>query len=368
MKILMINSVCGIGSTGKICGDMAEKYAAGGHEVVIAYGRDGTVPERYLPYAHRICSDTDVKISAFRTRLLDDHGFANKTATRKFLEWAEGYDPELLWLHNLHGYYIHVGLLFDWIKSRPNMQVRWMLHDCWAFTGHCAHFSFARCDRWKTGCQNCPEKGSYPASCLLDNSRRNYLRKKAAFAGVKNMRLVVPSKWLGKLVRQSFLSAYPVEIRCHSVNTDIFRPTPGSFREKHGLEEKKLILGVASVWTDRKGLRDFYELDKLTDENTKIVLVGLNEKQITQLPKNIMGITRTHDPRELAEIYTAADVFVNPSREETFGLTTLEALSCGTPAIVYRDTACEEVVAQHGGIAVEPNPRAILRALSETIF
>ena len=363
MKVLIVNSVCGIGSTGKICGAQAEEYAAQGHEVTIAYGRDGTVPERYKPFARRICSDMDVKVSALRTRLLDDHGFANAQTTRKFLEWAESYNPDLLWLHNIHGYYIHVGLLFDWIKSRPQMQVKWMLHDCWAFTGHCAHFSFAGCGRWKTGCYNCPEKGSYPASSLWDNCRGNYLRKKAAFTGVKDMTLIVPSKWLGDLVRQSFLGAYPVEVQYHSVNTDVFRPTPGNFREKYGLEDKTIILGVASVWTDRKGLKDFYELDKLTDDNTKIVLVGLTEKQINQLPGNILGITRTHDARELAEIYTAADVFVNPSREETFGLTTLEAICCGTPAIVYRDTACEEVVSQYGGIAVEPNHQAIAGAV-----
>ena len=146
MKVLLINSVCGIGSTGKIVGALAEEFTSQGHQAVIAYGRDGTVPERYRCYAHRIGSDLGVKVSAVRTRLLDDHGFANESATRKFLKWAESYDPDLIWLHNLHGYYIHVGLLFDWIKSRPHMQVKWTLHDCWAFTGHCAHFLAAGCD------------------------------------------------------------------------------------------------------------------------------------------------------------------------------------------------------------------------------
>lgn len=363
MKVLLINSVCGIGSTGRICGAMAEEYEAQGHEVKIAYGRDGMVPERYQRFAHRIGSDVNVRISALRTRLLDDHGFAGAGATKRFLNWAEEFDPDLVWLHNLHGYYLHVGALFDWIKSRPKMQVKWMLHDCWAFTGHCAYFSIARCERWKTGCHSCPEKARYPASCLLDNSRRNYQRKKAAFTGVKDMTLVVPSKWLGDLVEKSFLGCYPVEVQYHTVDTDIFRPTPGNFREKHGLAEKKIVLGVASVWEQRKGLADFHALGKLLDDDSKIVLVGLNEKQIAALPGNILGISRTHDARELAEIYTAADVFVNPSREETFGLTTLEAISCGTPAIVYRDTACEEVVGQYGGIAVEPSPEAIAEAI-----
>jgi len=359
MKVLLINSVCGIGSTGRICGALAEDFVAQGHEAVIAYGRDGNVPERYRKFAHRIGTDLDVKVSALRTRLLDDHGYANEASTRKFLQWAESYDPDLLWLHNLHGYYIHVGLLFDWIKSRPHMQVKWTLHDCWAFTGHCAHFTFAQCEKWKAGCDSCPEKGSYPGSLLLDSSRRNYLRKKADFTGVRDMTLIVPSHWLETRVKQSFLMDYPVEVHYNTIDTNVFQPTPGDFRERYGLEGKKLVLGVAGVWTDRKGLGDFLELRRLLDESFAIVLVGLTQRQIEALPAGILGITRTHDARSLAEIYTAADVFVNPSREETFGLTTLEAISCGTPAIVYRDTACEEVVNQYGGTAVAPDPRAI---------
>ena len=359
MKILLINSVCGIGSTGKICGALAEEFAAQGHEAVIAYGRDGTVPERYRKFAHRIGSDLDVRVSALRTRLLDDHGFANKAATRKFLKWAEDYNPDLLWLHNIHGYYIHVGLLFDWIKSRPQMQVKWTLHDCWAFTGHCAYFSRCGCEKWKKGCYGCPEKGSYPNSLLLDNSRRGYMKKKQTFTGVENMRLIVPSRWLETLVSQSFLACYPVEVCRNTIDTDVFKPTPGDFRERQGLRNKKIILGVASVWDRRKGLDDFLELRKLLDERYAIVLVGLTDQQIKGLPAGILGISRTHDARELAEIYTAADVFVNPSREETFGLTTLEAICCGTRVIVYRDTACEEVVNQYGGVAVDPAPKAI---------
>jgi glycosyltransferase involved in cell wall biosynthesis len=363
MRVLLINSVCGIGSTGKICGCLAEEYAAQGNEVKIAYGRDGYVPERFQKFAHRIGSDLDVRVSALRTRLLDDHGFANEAATRKFLKWAESYDPDLLWLHNLHGYYIHVGLLFDWIKSRPHMQVKWTLHDCWVFTGHCSHFAHAKCEKWKTGCSDCPEKGSYPASAVLDNSRKNFLRKQAAFTGVRNMTLIVPSRWLENLVNQSFLGVYPVEVCNTTIDTNIFKPTPGDFREKHGLTDKKIILGVAGVWTDRKGLGDFRKLRGLLDDSYAIVLVGLTEQQIGKLPQGILGITRTHDARELARIYSAADVFVNPSREETFGLTTLEAISCGTPAIVYRGTACEEVAENYGGITVEPDPRAVAAAL-----
>ena len=344
MRVLLINSVCGIGSTGKICGAIAEEYTAQGHEAVIAYGRDGTVPERYQKFAHRIGSDFDVKISALRTRLLDDHGFANETATRKFLKWAESYDPDLLWLHNIHGYYIHVGLLFDWIKSRPHMQVKWTLHDCWAFTGHCAHFTYALCEKWKTGCGNCPEKRNYPASAVLDNSRKNYQRKKAAFTGVRNLTLIVPSRWLGDRVKNSFLRDYPVEVCYNTIDTDVFCPTDSDFRKRNNLEDKKIILGVAGVWTERKGLGDFLELRKLLDERYAIVLVGLTKQQVDSLPAGILGITRTNNARELAEIYTAADVFLNPTYEDNYPTVNLEAESCGTPVITYNTGGCAETL------------------------
>lgn len=355
MKVLLINSVCGIGSTGKICGSIAEKYESEGHEVKIAFGRDATVPKRFSRFAVRIGSDLDVKLHALRTRLFDDHGFASRSATKKFLKWADEYDPDLVWLHNIHGYYINVELLFEWIKSRPGMQIKWTLHDCWAFTGHCVHFAVAKCDAWKRGCSNCPEKSVYPGSLLLDNSKNNYRRKKETFCGVRDMTLIVPSCWLRDLVKQSFLQEYQVEVQYNTIDTNIFKPTLSDFREKHGLSEKKIILGVASVWTERKGLGDFAKLAGMIPDDQVIVLVGLNETQIKSMPTNVIGIRRTNSSVDLAKIYTAADVFVNPSREETFGMTTVEAIACGTQAVVYAGTACEEIVEKYGGIASRPN-------------
>ena len=359
MKYLIINSVCGIGSTGKICGAIAEACEQAGHEVKIAFGRDGNVPERYRRFAVRIGTDLDVKLHGICSRLLDSHSFASRHATKQFLQWAEAYDPDVLWLHNLHGYYINIELLFAWIKSRPNMQVKWTLHDCWSFTGHCSYFDFAGCDRWKSRCHNCPQKKEYPASILFDRSKQNYLRKKKAFTGVSNMTLIVPSHWLEDRVKQSFLKEYPVEVQYNTIDTTVFKPTPSDFRERNGLENKKIILGVANVWEARKGLQDFLALSKMLDERYQIVLVGLSPEQIQSLPDNILGISRTSSAAELAQLYTTADVFVNPSREETFGLTTVEALACGTTAIVYQGTACEEIVAKFGGMAVAPSAETI---------
>lgn len=358
MKILMINSVCGIRSTGRICTDMAKEYEKKGNIVKIAYGREG-VPKQFQKNAVRIGNDFDVKFNVLRTRVFDDEGFTAAKQTEKFLKWAEEYNPDILWLHNLHGYYINIELLFNWIKSRPNMEVNWFLHDCWAFTGHCAYFSMIKCDKWKSQCSNCIQKREYPSSFIKDNCKNNYLKKKKIFTGVDNLTIYTPSKWLADLVKQSFLHDYPVKVKYNTIDKNIFKPTPSNFREYHRLENKKIILGVASIWHKRKGLDDFIQLSEMLDSSYVIVLVGLTEKQIRKLPKNIIGLVRTNNVEELAKIYSAADIFVNPSKEETFGMTTLEALYCGTDAIVYKDTACEEVVNMYGGVAVKQSVKAI---------
>ena len=330
MNILMINSVCGVKSTGRICTDVASELEADGHEVKIAYGRE-TVPDCYQRYAVKIGNQFDNYFHFFKSWMFDAHGLGSKLATKKFLRWADEYDPDLLWLHNIHGYYIHYPLLFEWIKSRPHMKVRWTLHDCWAFTGHCSG-----CDKWKTGCKNCPQPKKYPSRFLIDRSERNYRLKKACFTSVKNLTLLTPSQWLASLVKNSFLSEYPVEVRYNTVDREIFRPTEGDFRKKYHLIGKKIILGVASPWDERKGFDDFIRLSKMLDEEDCIVLVGLTENQCKNLPSNVIGLTRTNNVRQLAEIYTAADVFVNPTYEDNFPTTNLEAAACGTPVITYR--------------------------------
>ncbi len=343
MKILFINSVCGIGSTGRICAKLAQQFEKEGHTVKIAYGRNSFVPEQYKKYAVRIGSEFDVKLHALQTRLFDKHGFASKNATKEFLKWADNYNPDLVWLHNIHGYYINIEMLFDWIKSRPNMQTKWTLHDCWAFTGHCSYFTMAACNKWQTCCQNCPQTRNYPKS-YFDNSKNNFARKKAAFTGVKNLKIITPSKWLADLVKQSFLKEYPVEVIYNTIDKSIFKPTPSDFRKKHGLENKKIILGVASVWEGRKGLADFIKLAKMLGDNYKIVLVGLTDKQIKTLPQNCLGIKRTSIPQELAAIYTAADVFFNPTYEDNYPTVNLEAQACGTPVITYDTGGARETI------------------------
>lgn len=397
MRVLLVNSVCGIGSTGRICTDLAQKFEKEGHEAKIAYGRDANVPEQFRKYAVRIGSDLDVKLHGVRTRILDEHGFGSQKATKQFLKWAEEYNPELLWIHNIHGYYLNVELLFEWIKNRPNMQVRWTLHDCWAFTGHCAYFTMAGCEKWKTHCYECVQKSSYPASSFRDNCKHNFDRKRKAFTGVKNMTLITPSKWLADLVKESYLKDYPVEVHYNTIDTNIFKPTPSDFRTRYGLEEKKIVLGVASVWDERKGLKDFIKLGRLLDDSYVIVLVGLEEKQLKEeqekysysnstyeadgqvdeelivrleggvvIPSDVsvlyaevtgnkitkenksfasfLCISRTNNAKELAEIYTAADVFVNTTYEDNYPTVNLEAKACGTKVITYNTGGCLETL------------------------
>lgn len=360
MKYLFINSVAGFGSTGRIAAETCRELMAQGHECTLAFGRNAANCED-IPTV-QIGSKLDYQLHGVRSRLLDDQGFGSGRATREFLQWTGEYDPDVIWLHNLHGYYIHIGELFRYLRT-CGKKIIWTLHDCWSFTGHCAYFDFVGCGKWETGCHHCPQKGTYPKSMLLDGSRRNYEKKKALFTGIPDMTLVVPSQWLKSRVERSFLKEYPVEVVYNTVNTEVFKPTPGNFRKEHGLQDKKIILGVASVWEPRKGLKDFIALSELLDERYKIVLIGLSQAQIQTLPEKILGLPRTDSVQALAEAYTAADVFVNPSVEETFGLTTLEAHCCGTPAIVYQDTACQEIAEKFGGIAVKRGAEQLYDAI-----
>ncbi|MEG2843340.1 MAG: glycosyltransferase, partial [Ruthenibacterium sp.] len=352
----------GVGSTGRIAADLCCEHLANGNECIVAYGRECKNSDDIA--TKRIGTPLDYKLHGIETRLFDRHGFGSKAATKKFLQWVKEYNPDLIHLHNIHGYYINIEMLFDYIKQN-HKKVLWTLHDCWAFTGHCTYFDFVCCDKWKTGCAQCPQKGEYPKSYLADNSRQNYERKKAAFTGVEDLTIITPSKWLADLVHQSFLKEYPTKVVYNTIDTSVFKPTHSDFKEKQRLQNKKIILGVANIWDRRKGLQDFIKLSEMLDENYQIVLVGLSEKQMNAIPSNILGITRTDSAKQLAEIYTAADVFVNPSVEETFGLTSIEALACGTFVIVYQDTACEEIVGSDN--AVKKGDTAAIKHKIETL-
>lgn len=343
MRILIINSVCGIGSTGNICVDIANSFVMQGHEVKIAYGRK-KVPTEYKSISYRIGNVIDNYISCCKARIFDNDGFNNRIATKHFIKWADDFNPDMIWLHNLHGYYINVELLFDWIKSRPFMEVKWTLHDCWAFTGHCAHFTLAKCNKWKTQCCDCVQKRVYPKSIMADNSKENFLNKKRLFTGVSKMRIITPSNWLCKLVKQSFLGSYETDVLHNTINGEVFKPRNSSFRQKLGLLNKRIVLGVASNWSESKGLNDFVELSKMLNDDYAIVLVGLTKKQAKKIPNKIITVENNQTATKLSEIYSAADVFVNLTLEDNYPTVNLEAQACGTPVITYRTGGSAESV------------------------
>ncbi len=349
MKVFQINSTCGFGSTGRIAVDILRELEKNGDEGIIAYGRN-SAPENVNSY--RIGSDLDVKIHGVLSRITDRQGFYGTSATKKLIQKIKEYNPDIIHLHNIHGYYLNVAVLLNFLKEY-NKPIVWTLHDCWAFTGHCAHFSYEKCDKWRTECYACPLKKEYPTSLVMDNSRKNFVDKKKYITALKDLNIVTPSNWLAGVTRESFMGKYPVTVIYNGVDLNEFKPIESDFRKKNHLEDKQIILGVANVWTEKKGLTDFYRLNERLKENQVIVLVGLSDNQIATLPKGIIGIKRTDSIKELAEIYSTADVFVNPSKEETMGLTTAEALACGTHAVVYDETAVPEVVDSQCGIVVK---------------
>lgn len=342
MRILFINSVFGIRSTGRIVADLVNHYESLGHECKVAYGRE-SVPSEIAHKSYKIGTESDVRIAALEARIRDNAGFANIHTTLRFLEWANEYDPDVLWLHNLHGYYINIELLFSWIKSRERMKVYWTLHDCWAFTGHCSNYQIVECRKWMHCCKNCVQTMSYPQS-FIDNSEKNFHRKKNCFQGVQNMTIIAPSFWIKTQVEQSFLSSYDVVVQHNKIDLVHFNKTNSRFREKYCIQDKFVILGVQSAWGKSKGLYDFDKLAQVLNNHYQIVLVGITEKQKRMLSDRIICVPRTNSIQELAEIYSAADLFLNLTYQDNYPTVNLEAQACETACITYRTGGSPESV------------------------
>ena len=348
--ILQINSVVNSGSTGRIAEEIGQTAIEAGWKSYIAYGRNDRPSESELI---KIGKDWDIKMHGVQTRLFDGHGLGSKLATKDLIKKIIEISPNIIHLHNIHGYYINIEILFNYLKT-AHIPVVWTFHDCWPITGHCAHFTFVGCEKWKTQCYDCPQKTSYPASWLVDRSEKNYQLKKELFTSLPNLTLVPVSKWLSGILKESYLQNYPLNVIHNGINTEVFKPSADNvFRIKYRLENKFILLGVATSWGSKKGLYDFIELSRHLNNDFKIVLVGLSRKQIEQLPNNIMGIERTESVKELAEIYSASDVFLNPTYEDSFPTTNLESLACGTPVITYKTGGSTEAIDELTGIVVE---------------
>ena len=310
------------------------------------------------------------RFHAVLSRLTGYHGCFGFFATLRLLNRLKMNESDILQLHNIHSSYINIPLLFRYVK-RHNIKVVWTLHDCWSFTGHCAYIERAGCTKWREGCCRCRFYKDYPPS-IFDNSKKMYRLKKRWFCGVERMTLVTPSEWLAGLVSQSFLGEYEVKTIQNGIDLKLFKPTDSNFRSKHGLLGKVILLGVSSDWEEKKGIYDYARLAGLLDDRYKIVLVGVGSETEKELPDNILAIRRTESGRELAEIYTAADIFLNLTHEDNFPTVNLEALACGTPVLTYATGGSpESVTPDCGAVAVRGDvtalPAAIESLLAEKI-
>lgn len=351
MKVVHINTFP-YKATGTIMLSIHHALQKAGYDSYVIWGR-GRKPENNNEIS--IEDSVEIKLHGLYTRITDRTGFASAKATKKLLEALDNIRPDIIHLHNLHGYYINIEMLFYYIRQH-NIKIYWTLHDCWSFTGHCAYFDAVGCERWKTGCHNCPQKSSYPASMFMDASSWNWKRKKELFTGL-DITLITPCNWLKGLVKQSFLAEYPVEVIYNGIDTQKFKPTQSTFRKIYNIENKIIILGVASEWTARKGLDDFVKLDKILSEKIpnqyKVVIVGLKENQIDKMPHNILSLKRTSSLEKLIEIYSAADIFFNPTYEDNYPTTNIEAICCGTPVVTYNTGGSPESIDENTGIVLE---------------
>lgn len=347
MKIVQINATCGVGSTGKICSAIAALLDQNHVENYIFY----TSEKSSDPHGRKYLSKWSTKLQALFSRVFGNYGFNTFFATKRLLKELDEISPDIVHLHNLHGHNVNLKSLFQYFKKHPDIKIFWTFHDCWAFTGYCTHFTLKKCDKWLTGCHNCPQRRSY--SWLFDRSHTLYNRKKELFTGL-DMTIITPSEWLAGLVKKSFLKDYPVEVINNGIDISVFQPIESSFREKHNIpKEKYIILGVAFDWGIGKGLDVFIELSKKLSDDYQIILVGTNTEIDQQLPDNIISIHRTRNQTELAEIYTAADLFVNPTREENYPTVNMEAIACGTPVLTFRTGGSPEIVNENCGCVVD---------------
>jgi glycosyltransferase involved in cell wall biosynthesis len=364
-RILQINVVCGSGSTGRIVDQIGNLLINNGSQSFIAFGRGECIT---LSSTFKIGNKFSKYWNAMTSRLFDSEGFGSKRSTLLLIKYIIKVKPDIIHLHNLHGYYLNISILFTYLRN-SGIPVVWTLHDCWAFTGHCAYFDYVGCNKWKSECSSCPQLSEYPRSLVLDNSRRNYLTKKYLLSGFENFTIVTPSIWLSRIVSQSFLKNYNCRVINNGIDLRIFRPVDGSsIRNRFNLGSRKIVLGVASEWTDRKGLKYFEELSILLGEDVQIILIGLTKSQIRNISRSIIGLTRTSNLNELIAIYSIADVFVNPTLEDNFPTTNLEALACGTPVVTFDTGGSPEAISFDTGLVVPKGNVNLLRsAINEVL-
>lgn len=345
MNIVQINATCGSGSTGKICVSVSELLNKNNVPNSIIYSNGHSD----YPNGIKVGCNVYIKFQAFYSRILGNYGFNSFLATKKIIRLLDQLKPDIVHLHNLHSHNCNIGKVLDFLRKK-RIKIFWTFHDCWAFTAYCPYFDISKCDYWKTECHNCCQRKSY--SWFFDRSRYLYKKKKDAMTEL-DLTIITPSQWLADQVKMSFLKDYPVKVINNGMDLSVFKPTESGFRDRYGLVGKNVVLGVAFGWGLRKGLDVFIELSKRLPENYSIVLVGTDDRVDTTLSANIIPIHRTQNQTELAEIYTAADVFANPTREEVLGHVNIESLACGTPVVTFKTGGSPECIDETCGSVVD---------------
>ena len=336
MKVVQINITCGVGSTGKICQEISKLLTQNNIENYVLYSEF----DSNYPNAIKYTNKRQIQFSALVSRIFGNYGFTSKRATKKLINHLEKIKPDIVHIHNIHGHACNFEMLFKYLRDK-NIKIYYTFHDCWALTGYCPHFTMAKCEEWVTGCACC--NGSKKYSYFFNNSQKLLEKKKRALLN-QNLTIITPSEWMASLVKQSYLKDYEIKVINNGIDINLFKPTPSDFRKKHGLEDKFILLGVAFDFGNKKGLDVFIELSKRLDEKYQIVLVGTDKETDKTLPKEIISINRTRNIQELLEIYSCADLFVNPTREDTFPTVNIESLACGTPVITYATGGSPEIL------------------------
>ena len=348
MKILQINCIANSCSTGRIAEQIGELAQQEGWESYIAYGQYAYTSSSKLI---RIANKFDLGIHFIETRLLDRHGLSSRLATKRLIKKVKEINPDIIHLHNIHGYYLNYPILCDYLIS-SGKPVVWTMHDCWALTGHCAYFDTANCERWKSGCFQCPLKSIYPKSIFADRSQKNYIQKTQWFTALDNLTIVAVSGWLNDIVKQSILKEKRLELIHNGIDIKRFHPVENVDNHYH-FQGKKVLLGVVASWTAEKGFYDFISLSKHISDEYCIVMVGVNDSMKKKLPHNIIGINKTENLETLSQLYSRALVLLTLSHNDTFPTTNLEALACGTPVITYPTGGSPEAVDDKTGFVVE---------------
>lgn len=364
-KLLQVNATCNWGSTGHIAEQIATYARTKGWDCYLAHGARYVNDSAMKTYM--VGSRTDNLIHAAKSMLLGQHGLGSKLVTRDLVKNIEQIRPDIIHLHNIHGYYLNFQILFEYLK-RSGVPVAWTFHDCWPITGQCTHFVSVGCEKWKeaNGCHHCPLLGeSYKT--YVDRSNKNWQLKKEMFTSLDDLTIVTVSHWLEGIVKDSYFKNKRIQTIHNGIDTDVFIPLPDNSYslEKYGLCNTQYIMGVSMDWSDKKGFSDYCKLSSQVPAGVKIVLLGLDEERCRIASQyGIIGLKRTDNVKELVKLYNGATIIMNLSYEETFGLTTVEGFSCGVPGIVYNATASPELMTPETGLVAEPgNMEGVVKAI-----